>query len=255
MIVKNHEENRCPICKEKLSITVLSCKNCRADFKCDKQLSPYDYLSPAEREYLDVFLSCRGNLSLVQQKLGISYPTAKNNLESLLITLGLAKKEKKPAINLKNFLFTPDKNNTKASAIIKNKLYETGGRAKVRSQNGKEYEIYMDSDGRSFHCEALPVNVPYTYEIFDVIVDLLKNNGGKAPKGNGRNFRLGYGQCTEDTVVGAIGKNYFGKPKGSYVYDPVFVLAAVLEWADIAHNQRGYLQLTADYMTRLYGRK
>ena len=38
---------------------------------------------------------------------------------------------------------------------------------------------------------------------------------------------------------------------GDSVYDPVFVLAAVLEWADIAYNGRGYLELTENYCALL----
>ena len=87
--------------------------------------------------------------------------------------------------------------------------------------------------------------------IFDVIVDLLLQSGGKAPKGNGRNFRLGEGNCTEDTVVGALAKNYEGQRIGESVFDPVFVLAAVLDWAGIAHNERGYIELTASYRMKL----
>ena len=33
----------------------------------------------------------------------------------------------------------------------------------------------------------------------------------------------------------------------------VFVLAAVLDWAGIAHNERGYLTLTAEYLARISG--
>ncbi len=46
--------------------------------------------------------------------------------------------------------------------------------------------------------------------------------------------------------MGAIGKYYWGKQEGDSVFDPVFVLAAVLEWADIAYNGRGYLELMGD---------
>lgn len=143
------------------------------------------------------------------------------------------------------------KTGIKASEIIKEQLYNNGGQATVHSLNGKAYLIQAGNDGRSFLCDALPLTPPYDYSVFDVIVDVLLQNGGKARKGNGRNYRLGYGQCTEDTVVGAIGKNYAGKSIGSSVFDPVFVLAAVLEWANIAHNGRGYLELTADYRSKI----
>ena len=44
------------------------------------------------------------------------------------------------------------------------------------------------------------------------------------------------------------------KKEGMSVFDPVFVLSAILDWAGIAHNERGYLELTADYRTRAEGR-
>lgn len=123
--------------------------------------------------------------------------------------------------------------------------------ATVYSVTGKPYIIRAAKDGCSFLCGELPKKPPYTYDVFDVIVDLLLREGGSARKGMGRNSPLGEGGCTEDTVVGAIGKYYFKAPAGKYVFDPVFVLAAVLDWAGIAHNERGYLTLTADYRSML----
>ena len=64
----------------------------------------------------------------------------------------------------------------------------------------------------------------------------------------------GYGDCTEDTIVGCIAKEYAGKKEGMSVFDPVFVLSAILDWAGIVRNERGYLELTADYCTRAEGR-
>ena len=49
-------------------------------------------------------------------------------------------------------------------------------------------------------------------------------------------------------------RQYFKKTEGISVVDPVFVLSAILDWAGIAHNERGYLELTADYRTRAEGR-
>ena len=61
------------------------------------------------------------------------------------------------------------------------------------------------------------------------------------------------GDCTEDTVVGAIAKNYAGRELGSSVYDPVFVLASVMEWAGIIRNYRGYIELSVEYRQKLNG--
>ena len=51
--------------------------------------------------------------------------------------------------------------------------------------------------------------------------------------------------------MGAIALNYAGKKLGDSVFDPVFVLAAVLEWAGIANNERGELVLTQSYRSML----
>jgi hypothetical protein len=163
-----------------------------------------------------------------------------------LLHLDLMKKKEEDIVDMGLF-----QNNTslstKASDIIRNKLYESGGRATVSSISGKSYVITAANDGKSFLCNELPVNPPYQYAVFDVIVDLLIRQGGKARKGNGRNDRLGYGACTEDTVVGAIAIHYAGKNWGSSVYDPVLILASVMEWAGIIRNHRGYLELSAAY--------
>ena len=49
-------------------------------------------------------------------------------------------------------------------------------------------------------------------------------------------------------------RQYFKKTEGISVVDPVFVLSAILDWAGIVCNERGYLELTADYRTRAEGR-
>lgn len=135
----------------------------------------------------------------------------------------------------------------KASDVIRQKLLENGGIATVSSINGNSYIVKASRDGKSFTCDELPIKPPYEYRVFDIIVDLLICQGGKARKGNGRNYRMGEGNCTEDTVIGAISKNYTGKKNGESVYDPVFVLAAIMDWAGIVRNQRGYLELTPQF--------
>ena len=147
-----------------------------------------------------------------------------------------------------------DDHSINASDIIKNKLIDCGGCATVQSVNGNRYVIQANADGKSFSCDELPITPPYEYRVFDVIVRLLFQTGGKTRKGNGRNYKLGYGECTEDTVVGCIAKDYAGKKEGMSVFDPVFVLSAILDWAGIAHNGRGYLELTAEYQAKAAGR-
>lgn len=46
-------------------------------------------LSPEDEVFLKAFLSARGSIKEVERRLGISYPTVKGRLESLLNKLGL----------------------------------------------------------------------------------------------------------------------------------------------------------------------
>ena len=138
--------------------------------------------------------------------------------------------------------------NIKASEIIRKKISDHGGAVTIGLLSGKTCDIYITPDKSSFSSTKLH-NFIYDFCVFDIVVDLLIRQGGKAKKGNahGKNDRVGQGRCTPDTVVGAIAVNYFGKSHGDSSYDPVFLIAAVLDWAEIAHNCRGYIELTTSY--------
>ena len=136
---------------------------------------------------------------------------------------------------------------TEASALIRNKLMDSGGRATVYSYRGKPYEIFLSEDGTGFRCNALKPLYFYEFRVFDVVVDLLKREGGQAAKGQARGCEVGSARCDAHTVAGAVALHYFGKTAGETVLDPQSVLNAVLAWADIAENDRGSIRLTERY--------
>ena len=220
------------------------------ELKNDFEMSVFDTLSGEEYAFLMAFLRQRGNLKNVQSELEISYPTAKKKLDELLAHLRLAEPEQEDIEMPSITKLTADRNSTRPSEIIKAKLLDNGGRVIVHTARGLPCEIIAAPDGKSFVSKKLPVKPPYEYKVFDAIVDLLIANGGRARKGNGRNYKLGHPECDENTVVGIVAI-YAGKKSGESVYDPVFVLAAVLEWAGIASNERGELVLTQSYRSKL----
>lgn len=245
----------CPSCGGKLNATVLQCLNCGLELHGTFQLSPFDLLTTEQTEFLISFLTQRGNISAVQGKLGVSYLTAKKKLEDVLIALKLTDdtsdaEVREEVVDMLNW--SVPQNSNKASNIIKQMLIENGGRVIVHTARGLPCEVQVAPDGISFLSDKLPGNPPYRYEVFDVIVELLISQGGHARKGNGRNFKLGEPNCDETTVVGAIGYNYAHKETGASVFDPVFVLAAILEWAGIVSNERGELVLTASYQEKCH---
>ena len=243
----------CPVCDSDLIVSSLLCPKCKMELRGEFEMNPFDRLSEDQTAFLYSFLKNRGNLSAVQANMQISYPTAKKRLGEILVQLGLEEKaaadENKEELDMTNWTY--DESSHKASDIIRAKLKACGGRAVVHTARGLPCEVTVSPDGQAFTCDKLPVTPPYRFEVFDVIVDLLLANNGRARKGNGRNCRLGDPECDETTVVGAIAYNYAGKKTGNSVFDPVFALAAILEWAEIASNERGEIVLTASYRSML----
>lgn len=247
--------SECPSCGGPLKITVLRCSDCGLELHNDFQPGIFDSLTAGQTEFLISFLRQRGNMSSLQAELGISYPTAKKKLDDLLTSLKLVDsisqvEKAEEAVDMSGWSIP--KGSNKASDIVRKMLIEHNGRVIVHTVRGLPCEVRVASDGSSFLCDKLPINPPYRYEVFDVIVNLLISQGGHARKGNGRNYKLGDPNCDETTVVGAIGYNYAHKETGTSVFDPVFALAAILEWAGIASNERGELVLTASYQEKLH---
>lgn len=57
----------------------------------------YARLDKENAKFLDTFLRCRGMLSSVEKELGLSYPTVRAKLDTLLVALGVTPvKEEKP---------------------------------------------------------------------------------------------------------------------------------------------------------------
>lgn len=241
----------CPVCHEKLSVATLHCNNCGLSLQNDFQLNQFNYLTPEQVEFLLAFLQCQGSIKTLQAQLGLSYPQAKKRLRDLLRALDLAAEDEgdgaaNESIDLNYAVY--EEGSLKPSDVIKRQLAENGGRAVVYSITGKPYRIRIGKDGKLIDCPELP---PYEFSVFDTVVECLVKNGGSAPKGNGRNYKLGEPLCDDSTIVGYIGKHYSHKSQGDSVFDPVFVLAAVLDWANIARNCRGYVELTPEYQARL----
>jgi hypothetical protein len=80
---------KCPSCDGRLIITEVCCSDCRASVRGEFDLSEFSTLPVDDENFLRVFLAARGSVKEAGAQLGISYPTVKARLESLLNALGL----------------------------------------------------------------------------------------------------------------------------------------------------------------------
>ena len=130
----------------------------------------------------------------------------------------------------------------KASDFIMNKLKEAGEEVEITLLNGDTCHFTLGGSD-FFLCEKLP-NQYVTFDIFDIVVDFLKKQPhGRGIKGGSRSSKVGYDKCSEGTIMFEIATKYYGKEIGESSFDPLFVIAAILEWAGVARNERGYVVL------------
>jgi len=80
----------CPVCEGELAITRLHCRSCGTALEGEFGVGRFGRLSRDQLALLESFLRSRGNLKDLERELGISYPTVRGRVESLLRALGLA---------------------------------------------------------------------------------------------------------------------------------------------------------------------
>jgi len=104
----------CPVCSKTLKITKLQCTHCNTTIENEFELSKLASLSKDQLHFVEVFLTCRGNIKEVEKELGISYPTVRGKLSDIVLSLGYVQKkksevdEKKVITMLENGEITPE---------------------------------------------------------------------------------------------------------------------------------------------------
>lgn len=84
-----HAPRTCPVCGDPLAVTRLACR-CGTELSGTFAACEFCALGGDDLALLRVFLASRGNLKEVERHLGVSYPTARARVDSLLSRLGLA---------------------------------------------------------------------------------------------------------------------------------------------------------------------
>ncbi|HBL85072.1 MAG: hypothetical protein A2Y17_02520 [Clostridiales bacterium GWF2_38_85] len=82
------QPNNCPVCKNKFTITKMTCNNCHTELTGSFAQCKYCSLDERVSAFLETFLKCRGNIKEIEKELSISYPTVKNLTEEMLAALG-----------------------------------------------------------------------------------------------------------------------------------------------------------------------
>lgn len=79
----------CPVCGGELAAVELRCNRCESWLR--GRFAPCEFctLNADQRTFLRLFLAARGNLTEVEKRLGVSYPTVRAKLDEVLDRLDL----------------------------------------------------------------------------------------------------------------------------------------------------------------------
>lgn len=87
---QRHALGRCPICGAEMEVVRLHCPACDTSLEGHFRPCRFCMVDAELRAFLETFLRARGNIKEVERELGLSYPTVRGRLDSLLDALGLA---------------------------------------------------------------------------------------------------------------------------------------------------------------------
>lgn len=237
----------CPRCSNKLIATHLVCNNCNLELSADFGFSKFDYLTKEELAFIECFLRNQGSFKALQKETGMSYPAAKRRLADILVNLGFSESKKSEGdvseMPIKTYL-PIENNDSEVVRLIKEKLNACGGKTTIELFQGDSCEIWYSNDSKGLASPKIPPANQLNWESFDAAVEIVIKNGGRARKGNARSgAKLGSEKLPMNSVEGYIASKVQGLKEGQTAFGPGFVIAAVLDWAGVCRNERGYLSI------------
>lgn len=80
--------HQCPVCDHEMRISKLTCTHCPTKIEGEFSTCKFCRLPAEQLIFVEAFLKCRGNIKEVEKELGISYPTVRGRLDSVIESLG-----------------------------------------------------------------------------------------------------------------------------------------------------------------------
>ena len=244
--------NICPSCGNEMSITTLSCKNCGIDIKGDFEIPAGTStlsLSDNELSFLKLFLKHEGNITKIQEELGIGYFAVKGKLKTLNIKLG-----NEMEVGMENYKEKVESTGKGLpSQRIIGLLNEMGGSSECQMLRGEPLKIWLTEEG--VRNSGFPELV-CKWEIFDAIVEKAKELGGRMYRGDSaaqNGAKIGSKQLPLDTIDAFISIKFYGNEEGKSTLRRSTYYAAILAWAEICSNRRsdgngGYIEICPKWM-------
>lgn len=234
----------CPICKEELIVSKLSCPTCGLELINDFELNRFDFLSETQLHFIETFIKCSGNLKETQKILHLSYPKIKKELEQVQLDLGLI--TRKPDLDHIEVIVNTlpiYQDESEVVQLIKKKLNQANGFCTLPLTRNKTFSIYYEEFGNGIFATNLPKSRMLSWEVFNHAIKMLKEHDGQVLKGQAMKAKLGESALTLDTMEGYIAYHCYGIKIGESTIRTISALSSILEWTGICVNGYGWIQL------------
>jgi hypothetical protein len=87
----------CPSCGGELAVRELRCTRCETEIRSWFEPCDFCRLTDEQSTFLRLFVTSRGNLSEVEKRLGVSYPTVRAKLDEVITRLTASETAEPPA--------------------------------------------------------------------------------------------------------------------------------------------------------------
>lgn len=134
--------------------------------------------------------------------------------------------------------------------VIKERLNSLGGKATVNLYKGGTFEIWYSDTENGVACNKIPLTGQLTWEVLVAAYELVIAKEGRVEKGNARAGKLGSARLPLDSLEGHIAHTVHGVQPGQSAFGPGFVICAILDWAGVCKNERGYLAINPEFLNK-----
>lgn len=118
--------HRCPVCDHEMKISRLACTFCPTKIEGEFSSCKFCRLPSEQLVFIESFIKCRGNIKEVEKELGISYPTVRSRLDSVIEALGYGAEKEKEADG--------DRGNSPEESLRRREILEALERGEISAQ-------------------------------------------------------------------------------------------------------------------------